>query len=91
MSKPPLRHYSFTWNQVLLALQRHMNDADERDGVTFIEPGSEKSKDKWFTRIRAGDNLVIDIFAEHPAPDTEPAIVLPLIRRPGPKMGKEPP
>lgn len=89
----PLRRYSFTWDEVLSALQRRMNDADHADGVTLLTNADHTRSEKpLFHRIRASaEGIEIDLFEEHPAPDSEPVLRLPLIYKRAPRMSREPP
>lgn len=48
-----LAHYTFTWDDVLSALQRRMNDIDYRNGISFLKPGAEKSGEPLKHRCRA--------------------------------------
>ena len=39
-----LARYTFTIDELLAALSRRMRDIDDRNGITFIEPGRETSR-----------------------------------------------
>jgi hypothetical protein len=76
-----LAHYSFTWDDVLSALQRRMLDQDHSRGVTLIRPGAEKSDKPYFHRCRAtAKGIEVDLFEEPP-----------LILKPAPRMGRDSP
>jgi hypothetical protein len=76
-----LSHYSFTWDDVLNALQRRMHDQDYARGITLLKPGAEKSDRPYFHHCRATANgIEISLFDEPP-----------LVLKPAPRMGKDSP